>query len=206
MEFADSKTAETHLLTPRSGNSSEVIADRTELSASDLRSSSMRVNVSASIHLNDGPWKSYLKRWILPLKHLEASDEELDLLLNSEADTLEEWITSVSTRSVVRGFESLSREIAVCSQRIREGNEHNERQQSQVAILTERVKAATQQYRELNKFAQCVFTDFKFKGTPSSDFVLRGQCRGGGGQDTGGVTQRGGTLAGGGAQVARRTA
>ena len=101
MEFADSKTAEIHLLTPRSGSSSEVIAGRTELSASDLRSSSMRVNVSASTHLNDGPWKSYWRSWVLSLKHLEASDEELDLLLNSEADTLEEWIASVSKISVV---------------------------------------------------------------------------------------------------------
>ena len=86
----------------------------------------MQVNVSASTHLNDGPWKNYLRRWVLSLKHLEASDEELDLLLNSEADTLEVWIMSVSTRSVVRDFESLIREIVVCSQRIREGNEHNE--------------------------------------------------------------------------------
>ena len=68
----------------------------------------------------------HLRRLILRIKHDERSREELDLFLNTEADTLQAFFEVVSLRSVARGFVLFGSEIGGLSRELKEAEGHLE--------------------------------------------------------------------------------
>ena len=129
------------LPTPRSSSSGD-------LSASELRSSSMEAEVSTGIasgQFQEGPLMQHLRRLILSVKHEERSGEELELFLNTEADHLEAFFEVVSLRSIVRGFVLLGSEIGDLSGKLKEAEVHLEHQVLKLASTEKQVQKISRQ-------------------------------------------------------------
>jgi hypothetical protein len=62
--------------------------------------------------LDEFHWLMYLKRWFLALKHqADETDDDIALFLNDEADKIVNFIESMESRSVARGFVTLGRKV-----------------------------------------------------------------------------------------------
>jgi chaperonin cofactor prefoldin len=135
------------LPTPRSGSSDD-------LTVSDLRNSSMEAQVSSGVpsgQLQEGPWIQHLRRLILRIKHEEMSREEMDLFLNSEADTLQAFFEIISSRSVARGFILFGSEIGGISQELKEAEGHLEQVKLKLESTQQQFKKISRQYHELKE-------------------------------------------------------
>jgi chromosome segregation ATPase len=96
----------------------------------------------------------HLRRLILSIKHEEISGEELELFLNSEADTLQAFFEVVSLRSIARGFVLFGSEIGGLSRELKEAEAHLEHQMLKLASTEQQVQKISGQYRELKEQLQ----------------------------------------------------
>ena len=106
------------LPTPRSSSSGERTISEMQTSSlnvvqpeskNSLGISMLETNEhDTSSGLDEFHWLMYLRRWFLALKHqADETDDDIALFLNGEADNVVNFIESIDSRSIARGFVTL---------------------------------------------------------------------------------------------------
>ena len=101
--------------------------------------------------LDEFHWLMYLKRCcFLAINHqADETDDDIALFLNDESDNIVNFIESIESRSIAKGFVTLGREVRALFHKLQQAEVRDEHQKLQLASFQQQLHKVSVQYREL---------------------------------------------------------
>jgi chromosome segregation ATPase len=150
------QTSSLNVVHPESRNSLEILmmeADEHETSSG----------------LDEFHWLMYLKRCFLAINHqADETDDDIALFLNDESDNIVNFIESIESRSIAKGFVTLGREVRALFHKLQQAEVCDEHQKVQLDSCQQQLHKVSMQYRELKEQLLATSSFSKLSNTRAS--------------------------------------